>query len=163
MNQNLEKKRRLSAQAKKSLREIAEADPDELWDYKAKRRGTWITEDDVDRMGVDHLIEMFAEDVIKRESRRESLEGGYDDPTPSELKRLRSAYVDMALRGDGDADFVPGYALADVTDEKDRQGVALVVRTGYSFSGLNTSLAGIFPSDDRARRHMEKLGWCTWR
>lgn len=151
-------KRRLNTKrAKEALKKVALRNPAELWDKQAKRRGAWVQFSYMEKVSVEEMVEASGEEVIKRASRREALLDGAK-PTLSEVRRLKSFYVGW-LMSDGDADCIPAYALADVADEEGHQGVALVLRTGYSFSGIETWLEGVFRSDEEALKHLRKGGW----
>ncbi len=162
-SQNTTMKKRstkLSAEIESRLRELAEQQLDELWDASGDM-GIWVQETDlptIEDVNASNASNWFT-DVVSPERLRE-LEGG-STPTSDEMGRLRESKREFYLSGDGDADSIPGYALAEVEDDMGNRGIALILRTGYSFSELHTWLEGVFPSRQLAFRYMKDGGWIS--
>ena len=148
--------KKLSPEAIKSLTAVAAEQIDELWEqfYEC---GTWVRHNDLPE--VDPW-ELSVSGLIENEKRCEALGDGAK-PTKKEIKIYHDWWLESALQGDGDCDYIPAYALTLVKDDHGNEGVALLLRTGYSFSGITTWLEGIFDSSEDATTHMKKGGWCS--
>ena len=152
----MEKPQKLSPEAIASLTSVAKKNLDELFD-EFFACGTWVQQDDLPEVDP---AELAVSGLIEDEERCDALAEGAK-PTEQEIKIFHDYWLESALEGEGDADFIPAYAMSTVTDAKGNEGVALLLRTGYSFSGINTILEGIFDSSEDATAHMEKGGWCS--
>jgi len=152
----MKKPKKLSPEAIKSRTAVAKENLDELFDefYKC---GTWVRKDDLPE--VDPL-ELAVSGLIEDEERSDALAEGAE-PTEQEIKLFHDYWLECALEGEGDADFIPAYALSIVKDAKGNEGVALLLRTGYSFSGITTWLERIFDSSEDATAHMGNNEWCS--
>ena len=152
----MENPQKLSPEAVESLTAVAKENLDELFEefYEC---GTWVTKEDLPEVEPAELAESG---LIEDENRCEALTNGAK-PTEQEIKLFHDNWLESALEGEGDADFIPAYALSIVKDAKGNEGIALLLRTGYSFSGITTCLEGIFDSSEDATAHMEKRGWCS--
>ena len=64
----------------------------------------------------------------------------------------------MLLSGDADADVIPGYSLDEVTDTEGNRGIALILCTGYSFSGLRIWVKEVFDTREAAMAYLEENG-----
>ena len=152
----MEKPHKLSPEAIQSLTAVAKENLDKLWD-EFFACGTWVQHDDLPEVDPAELAESS---VIEDQDRRDALAEGAE-PTEKEIKLFHDNWLESALEGEGDADFIPAYAMSTVADAKGNEGIALLLRTGYSFSGITTWLEGIFDSSEGATAHMEKGGWCS--
>ena len=65
------------------------------------------------------------EEVLSPE-RLQEINSGHP-PTEAELLALRAARLEKMLSDDGDADVTPGYCLAEVFDNEDNSGIALIL------------------------------------
>jgi len=152
----MENSPKLSPEAIQSLSSVAKDNLDELWD-EFFECGTWVQHDDLPEVDPAELAESG---LIDDQERCNALSEGAE-PTTQEIKLFHDNWLESALEGEGDADFIPAYAMSIVTDNKGHEGVALLLRTGYSFSGVTTWLEGIFESSEDATAHMEKGGWIS--
>jgi hypothetical protein len=152
----MNKPHKLTTEAIQSLTVVAKENLDELWD-EFFACGTWIQHDDLPEVDPGELAESG---LIEDEERCQALAEGAE-PTEQEIKLFHDNWLESALEGEGDADFIPAYALSIVKDAKGNEGVALLLRTGYSFSGITTWLEGVFDTSEDATAHMEKEGWCS--
>jgi hypothetical protein len=152
----MRKTQKLSPEAIASLTAVAKENLDELFEefYEC---GTWVRKDDLPEIDPAELAESG---LIDDEERCEALSEGAE-PTEQEIKLYHDNWLESALEGQGDADFIPAYALSIVKDPQGNEGVALMLRTGYSFTGITTWLEGIFDSSEDASAHMGKDGWCS--
>jgi len=149
---------KLKPEAIKSLTAFAQNHLEELWDDFDKC-GTWVRHSDLPEIDAWELAQSG---LIENERRRKALEDGAE-PFKKEIKLYRDWWLESALEGDGDADCIPAYGLSIVRDDRGNEGIALILRTGYSFSVLNTLLEGVFNSEKEALKHMRKGGWCSYR
>jgi len=147
---------KLSPEAIASLTAAATENLDELFD-EFHDCGTWVRKDDFPEVDPAELAESG---LIEDQERCDALAEGAE-PTEQEIKLFHDNWLETALEGEGDADFIPAYALSTVVDAQGNEGVALMLRTGYSFSGITTWVEGIFDSSEDATAHMKKGGWCS--
>ena len=150
-----EPKTKLSNVVRQALRELAEEQMDELWE-DAEVFGTWVRKGDVPEVTSEVLLDSG---LIEDDQRINTLEKG-GGPTAEEIREFQEWWAESNLE-DGDADFIPGYALSTILDKQGHKGVALLLRTGYSFSGVDTELEGIFATKADAIEHMKSDGWCS--
>ena len=148
--------KKLSPEAIESLTSVANGQLDALWE-EFFECGTWVHRDDLPDVDPYELAESG---LIENKKRCEALGNGAK-PTKKEIKIYHDWWLESALEGDCDADDIPAYAISIVEDPKGNKGVALLLRTGYSFSGVTTSLEGIFDSSEDATSHMRNGGWCS--
>lgn len=154
-----DKRSQLSKADRKRLAEYAENRIDELWDDYVSRKGCgiWVRHEDAPSVDTETLLDSG---LIEKEERIAALEMG-GNPTAAEVKAYQEWWSESQLEGEGDADKIPGYALAAVNDGDGHEGIALLLRTGYSFSRITTWLEGIFESNEEAIAWMRKGGWCS--
>lgn len=149
-----DRERALQAEIREALGKIAKSQLDKLWEKNCG--GLWL------RRGAEpspDSQDLLDSGLIDDEERIEELENG-DEPAGEEVEKYQERWVESQLSGDAeDADAVPGYALALVIDGAWHEGVALIFRTGNSFSGISTWLEGIFASKKEAIAWMEERGW----
>ena len=147
----------------KPLAEIANNRLDELWDEAEScvlfaREIDQPTPEDYARNPEPSVFEGSVSSARLKQLKKGAL------PSDSEIRIYRQAWWDEQLMNDEpDADCIPGYALATVRVNDDVEGVALILRTGYSFSGLETWLEGIFFSSKDATDYMTATGFWSER
>jgi hypothetical protein len=81
--------------------------------------------------------------------------------TNAEIQALREQRLEKWLSGDAEADVVPGYSPVEVMDTDGNRGTALILCTGYSFSGLSERIEEIFDARAAAMAYLEENG-STW-
>lgn len=147
----------MTPEVKESLYEIAGESVEELYEqYGAE--GLWVTEDKLPSDEGEFLEEEYKQ-VLSAE-RKAAFDKGHS-LTRSELEKLRECRLDAMLQGDFDADEIPGYCLAEITDEHKNTAIALILCKGYSFSGLNVWVQDIFETREAAKAYMEQDGWVS--
>jgi hypothetical protein len=147
----------MTPEVKEKLYEVASESVEELYEqYGAE--GLWVTKDKLPSDEGEFLGEEY--NKILSPERRAAFNNG-DSLTESELERLREHRLGAMLEGDFDADVIPGYCLAEVTDEHKNTGIALILCKGYSFSGLNVWVQEIFETKEAAKAYMEQDGWVS--
>ena len=149
----------MTPEARENLFEIATQKVKELFDQTEGAEGVWVTEDDLPSDASQFTEEEY-EAVLSPERVADALD---ELPlTEAELEALREHRLERILLGDYiDADTIPGYCLADVADEDGNSGIALIVCTGYAFSGLDIGVNGIFETREAAKAYMEEKGWIS--
>jgi hypothetical protein len=152
----MKKPQKLSPEAIESLTAVAKKHIDALWDEFVEC-GTWVTKEDLPEVDP---VELAESGLIEDEGRCEALTNGAK-PTKQEIKLFHDNWLESVLNGEGDADEIPAYALSIVKDAQGNEGVVLLLRTGYSFSEINTWAEGIYTTTEEAISHMEKEGWCS--
>jgi hypothetical protein len=65
------------------------------------------------------------------------------------------------LSDDGDSDLIPAFCLAEVSDADGNTGIALILCTEYSFSGVTIWVEDVFESRAAARAYLEEHGWIS--
>ena len=109
----------MSPEVKESLREIATESAEELYEeYGAD--GLWVTKDKLPTDPGEFTNREYNK-VLSPERMAAFLENG-DPLTESELDELREIRLGAMLQGDFDADAIPAYCLAEVTDADDNIG-----------------------------------------
>jgi hypothetical protein len=98
---------------------------------------------------------MEIEDQLSAE-RYAELEGGAD-PTPEELVAYQASWLEGLSDMDYDMDKIATCGIALITAPGGRKLFALVCRKGYSFSGIETRLEGVFPTQADAVAYIESL------
>jgi hypothetical protein len=147
----------MSPEVKESLYEIANESVEELYEqYGAE--GLWVTKDKLPSDEGEFLREEY--NAVLSPERRAAFNNG-DSLTESELQKLREHRLGAMLEGDFDADGIPSYCLAEVTDADNNIGIALILCKGYSFSGLNVWVQEIFETEEAAKAYMGKDGWVS--
>jgi|GEM_PF-6982237 len=96
---------------------------------------------------------MEIEDQLSAE-RYAELEGGAD-PTPEELVAYQASWLEGLSDMDYDMDKIATCGIAPITAPNGRKLFALVCRKGYSFSGIETRLEGVFPTQADAVAYIE--------
>lgn len=152
----MKNRKKLSANDRAPLAAITADQLDDLWE-DALDYGIWVRTVDLPYVDPSKLADS---ELIEDETRCDELRNG-GEPTEAEQELFHEWWVESQLDGDEDADDIPGYALATVKDHNGNEGVALILRTGYSFSGINTWLEGFFGSREEAIQHMKNDGWCS--
>lgn len=145
---------KMTEEIRDTLESIAEDQRDELWE-NATDHGIWVRTEDLPDVDSEELA---SSGLIEDEARCEALENG-GKPTPAEKKQFHKWWAESQLEGSADADFIPGYVLADIKDQEGNEGVALVLRKGYSFSELRTWIEGVFDSQHEAIQYLKKGGF----
>jgi hypothetical protein len=80
------------------------------------------------------------------------------EPTEDERQAYRSRVIAQVEDGNDDADVIPGYGVYRLTHTDGREVFALVTVTGYSFSGVENRLPGLFGSMHDALKDLSNLG-----
>lgn len=130
---------------------------DTLWE-NADDHGLWIRKEDLPTIAEykrSRAREWF--DGFVSEARLKQLQKGAQ-PTTAEIAAFQQRWVDRQFETDGDADFIPGYAIVKIQSGM-LAGTALILRTGYSFSRVRTWLEGLFSSQEEAEDYMRRGGW----
>ena len=96
---------------------------------------------------------MEIEDQLSAE-RYAELEGGAD-PTPEELVAYQASWLEGLSDMDYDMDKIATCGIAPITAPNGRKLFALVCRKGYSFSGIETRLEGVFLTQADAVAYIE--------
>jgi hypothetical protein len=147
----------MTAEVKESLYAIASESVEELYEeYGAE--GLWVTRDKLPSDEGEFLAEEY--NKVLSSERRTAFNNG-ESLTEFELEKLREHRLGAMLEGDFDADDIPGYCLAEVTDSDENTGIALILCKGYSFSGLNVWVQEIFETEEAAKAYMGKDGWVS--
>lgn len=122
----------MTPEIKEWLLEIANEDVEDVYEtYGAE--GLWVTKDDLPS-DPSHYSKQEYEKVFGPE-RAAVFQKGYPFSEP-ELDALREHRLAEIRLGSAYADAIPAYCLAEVTDDDDNSGVALILCTGDSFSEL---------------------------
>jgi hypothetical protein len=148
----------MTPQIKENLYEIATENAEELYEQFGAE-GVWVTEDDLPS-DPSEFTEEERERVLSSE-RIAAIENG-DQLSDAELHDLREHRLDKMLLDEVDADSIPAYCLAEVTDAEDNSGIALIFCKGYSFSVLRIWVGGIFDTKEAAKAYLEENGWVSW-
>lgn len=147
----------MTPEAKDNLYEIASENVEELYE-QIGAEGLWVTKDKLPSDEGEFLQEEYKHALSPE--RKAAFDQG-DALTESELEKLRERRLGALLEGDFDADDIPGYCLAEVTDEDKNTGIALILCKGYSFSGLNVWVQDIFETREAAKAYMQTDGWVS--
>ena len=139
----------MTLQTKEILLKIATENAEELY---SGAEGLWVSNDQLRSDFEEGEIENFLSP-----ERFQEIQSG-QVLTDAEIQALREKRLEKWLSGDADADVVPGYCFVEVTDTDGDKGTALLLCTGYSFSGLSIWVEGIFNTRAAAMAYMEENG-----
>ena len=91
-----------------------------------------------------------------------SPDSGEDIPKPVILRFLRynlNSLLERRDKGDLDADVHPGIAFVPLESEDTQKSLCAAVSiAGYSFSGVDFAIVGVFRDEQGARRRLRRLG-----
>ncbi len=140
---------------KKDPDNLSEEDLDELYESTTGEAFPLVGSGDLPDIDDfrDNCGYLEIEDKLTSE-RYAELEGGAD-PTPDELATYQANWREGLSDSDYDMDKIPTCGIAPFIDPHDRKLFALVCRTGYSFSQIETWLEGVFPSEAEAVAYIE--------
>ena len=145
----------MTSEIKEWLREIANEDAEDLYEiYGAE--GLWAPKGDLPS-DPSQYSEQEYEKVFGPKGAADFQKG--HPLSEVELDALREHRLDEIWLDSAHADAIPLYCLAEVTDDDDNSGIALILCTGYSFSGLNIWVHGIFDTREAAKAYLEENGW----
>lgn len=123
---------------------------------KAVDTGIWVREEDLPDVTPELLLE---EGYIEDEARIAELKKGAK-PTAEETGAYINRFVENALNGNADSDFIPGYAIAPIKGSGEGSELyALLISFGYSFTEVRTELVRIFGSVEEAKAFMRSGGY----
>ena len=135
-----------------------ESRKDQLWE-DAEGYGLWVRYEDapdLKKAARDRAVRESIAGNTSDASRAAALRDGAKlTQKESEDWRLRWMQAQFI---DNDADRIPGYALVRVNDLAGNRGCALLLRTGYSFTKIQTWVESAFPTIAAARDHMNRYG-----
>jgi hypothetical protein len=143
----------MTDEIRERLLEIASEDAENLYDGA---EGLWVSKDRVPSDPSEFSDEEYQ--TLFSPERLEEISAG-QQINEAELLALRDARLEKLLDPCGDADVTPGYCLAEVVDDEDNTGIALILCTGYSFSGLNISVLDVFETREDALAYLNENGW----
>ena len=146
-----------------NLERIAEETSEEIWERKyIRRKSTWLRKQDLSNYLDSELWDNLEYEIegLVNEDRYEAITE-HDSPlTREEIILCRNNFVRCIFAGERDVwDYIPGFATGHVEDEEGNRAVAIVLCTGFSFSGLKLSVEGLFPDERDALAHLRKGGW----
>ena len=139
----------MTEQTKELLFTIATENAEELY---TGSEGLWVSNEQLN----SDIDEEEYESVLSPERFEEIQYGG--SPTDAEILALREHRIEKWLNEDADADIIPGYSLVEVEDAHGNRGLALILCTGYSFSGLTISVKEIFDTKAAAMAYLKANG-----
>ena len=144
-----------SRSMKKDPDNLSEEDLDELYESNTDEAFPLVSKADLPDIDEfrDNNGYLEIEDKLTAE-RYAELEGGAD-PTPEELATYQAHWREGLRDMDYDMDKIPTCGIAPFTAQDGRKLFALVCRTGYSFSEIETWLEGVFPSEAEAVAYIE--------
>ena len=134
---------------------LSEEDLDELYDNTTGEGFPLISQADLpdnDAFREDQGYNAI-EDKLRPE-RYAELESGAD-PTPEELALYRKYWQEGLSDMTYDMDVIPTCGIAPFIAPNGRNQFALVCRTGYSFSCIETWLEGVFASEEEATAYID--------
>ena len=145
----------MTPEIKEWLLEIANEDAEDLYEtYGAE--GLWVTKGDLPS-DPSQYSELEYEEVFGRE-RAAYFQKGHPI-SDAELDSLRDHRLAEIRLGSADADAIPAYCLAEVTDDDDNSGIALIFCTGDSFSELTIWVDDVFETKAAALNYLQEHGW----
>ena len=159
-NDMSEKLNSLSPIVRAILTKIVSGRVEGLWEEyscHAHHGGIWVREDDLPEVDAQNLLESG---LITDEQRIAALEGD-GNPSVDEILLYQKWWIDLQLSRECDHDRIMSYVLAPVDDKDGHNGVALILRRGYSFSEIQTRLEDVFASNEEAINWMKEGGWCA--
>ena len=145
----------MTPEIKERLLEIANEDAEDLYEtYGAE--GLWVTKDDLPSDPSEFSKREY--EAVLSSERLEEINSG-KQVTEAELHALQDhRLAEISLR-DVDTDALPGYCFAEVTDADDNPGIALILCTGDSFSGLTIWVHDVFDTKTAAMNYLQENGW----
>jgi hypothetical protein len=147
----------MTPETKELLLDLAKHTAEDLYvEYGAQ--GTWVAKDelpsDPSAFEDDEYEEIFGSE------RLEEIKNG-QPPTEAEIRGLREARLEKMLSDDGDADSIPAFCLAEVDDCEGNTGIALILCTGHSFSGVSIWVEDVFDTTADAFAYLDENGWMS--
>ena len=148
----------MTPETRASLFEIAEENAEELYEqYGAE--GTCVPKEDDLPSDPEEFTQRELKQVFSPQRLDDVLNG--QPATEVELQALRQVRLDSISMTDCDADAIPDYCIAEVANEDGNSGIALILCTGYSFSGLNIWVDEIFDTREAAKAYAKERGWTS--
>jgi hypothetical protein len=141
---------------KKDPDNLSEEDLDELYDNTTGESYALVSKFDLPEE--DEFRENEAWDAIEAKisaKRYAELQEGAD-PTPKEIAMYQEYWREGLSDMDYDMDTIPTCGIAPLTAPDGRKLFALVCRTGYSFSEIETWLEGVFTSEAKTVAYIEE-------
>lgn len=142
------------------LENLSEEDFEDIWDLSGGGSGYFVRKDIV-----PDLAQYLAEGIpyywfegLVGEDRLKELQDG-KRPKRSEIKAYQETWIEKALRGNNDADLVPSYRTVEIKGRKGRKKIAIIMCSGYSFSGVSFWIEGFFSSYERADNYLNREGY----
>lgn len=80
------------------------------------------------------------------------------EATEEEKREYRRRVIAQVEKGNGDADVIPGYWVRRLRHTDGVEVFALETVIGYSFSGIENTFHGLFPSVDDALNDLATWG-----
>jgi hypothetical protein len=141
---------------KKDPDNLSEEDLDELYDNTTGEAFPLVSKSDLPEANEFRENEAWdaIEDKISAQRHAELQEGA--DPTPKEIAMYQEYWREGLSDMDYDMDTIPTCGIASFTAPDGRKLFALVCRTGYSFSDIDTWLEGVFTSEAEAVAYIEE-------
>jgi len=141
---------------KKDPDNLSEEDLDELYENITREAFPLVSKSDLP--DEDDFRKNEAWDAIEDKisaKRYAELQGGAD-PTPQELAMYQEYWREGLSDMDYDMDVIPTCSMAPFIAPDGRKLFALVCRTGYSFSDIDTWLEEVFTSEAEAIAYVEE-------
>lgn len=147
----------MTPETKELLLEIAKDSAEDLYiEYGAE--GSWVASHQLP--SEPSAFEDDGYEDIFGSGRLAEIKNGLP-PIDAEIGALRKARLSKMLSDDGDADAIPAYCLAEVEDDEGNTGIALILCTGYSFSGVNIWVEDVFDTEAEAYAYLGENGWTS--
>ena len=149
---------KLTPQTKAKVYKIATENAEALYEEYEGAEGLWVTEDDLPS-DPSEFMQRELKAVLSPQRLEEVLDG--QPATEAELEALRKVRLQNILSSNyWDEDgAIPGYCLAEVADADTNTGIALILCTGTSLSGLNIWVHDVFDTTEAAKAYMKENGW----
>ena len=145
----------MTPEIKEWLLEIANEDAQDLYEtYGAE--GLWVTKDDLPSDPSQYSEQEY--DKVFGPERAADFQKGHP-LSEAELDALREHRLDEIWLGSAHSDAIPAYCLAEVTDDDDNSGIALILCTGDSFSELTIWVDDVFETKAAALNYLQEHGW----
>ena len=148
----------MTPEIKEWLLEIANEDAENLYETYGTE-GLWVTKGDLPSDPAQYSEQEY-EEVFGSKHAADFQKG--HSLSKAELDALGDHRLAGRRLGSAHADAIPAYCLAEVTDDDGNSGIALILCTGDSFSGLNIWVHGIFDTRETARAYLEENGWANF-
>ena len=132
----------------------------EIWDLSGGGSGYFVPKDivpDLEQYLAEGNPYCWFEGLVS-EDRLKELEAGKRPKRP-EIRAYQKSWIEKALRGNNDADLVPTYQTVEIKGRKGRKKVAIIMCSGYSFSGVSFWVEGLFSSYERADNYLTRKGY----